>query len=197
MVTSRSRSSRCAFGLLLGVVWACLDANAQFGPFLDREGAPQARTQAEFDEFLEILAASDDRQRIVEAMDFLEAYPESALQGQARVYQMEAYKALDDFEGVLMSGERVLKLLPENLRALLTLATAIPNAVRDARKERVLLDQAESYATRALAVMESKEIPRIDSTGRLEAFPCRDGLRSARGTGARRCEERPDRTSSG
>ena len=160
MVTSRSRSLRSASALLLGLVWACLDANAQFGPLLDREGAPQAKTQAEFDEFLEILAATDDRHRIAEVMDFLEAYPESALRGQARVYQMEAYKALDEFEGVFSSGERVLELLPENLRALLTLALAIPNTVGNATEGQVLLGQAESYATRALAVMEEKEIPR-------------------------------------
>lgn len=159
MATSRPRSVGCTLALLSGLAWPCFAA-AQFGPLLDLESAPQARTQEEFDQYLEVLVTNNDRERVAEALDFLAAYPQSALRGWATVYQMEAYKALDDFEGVLMSGERALKLLPENLRALLTLAAAIPNAVRDAREERVLLDQAESYATRALSVMESKEIPR-------------------------------------
>ena len=160
MATSRLTEVRCALVLLGALGGHCLPAIAQFGPLLDLEGAPQARTQEEFDQYLAILAADDDRRRVAEAIDFLAAYPESALEGLASVYQMEAYRELDDFQGVLRSGERVLELLPENLRALLTLAAAIPNSVGDAAEERVLLDRAESYAARALAVMDSKEIPR-------------------------------------
>lgn len=160
METSRLRSMWSALVLLAGLAWPGLHLTAQFGPLLDLEGAPQARTQEEFDAYLEVLAATDDRQRVVEAKEFAATFPESALLGLAMVHQMEAYRALDDLSGVLSCGERVLKLLPENLRALLTLAAAIPNAVHSAPGERVLLDRAESYATRALAVMASKEIPR-------------------------------------
>ena len=146
-------------------VLACLgapgfDVAAQFGPVLDLETAPQARTQQEFDAYLEVLAAPDDRQRVARVGSFLAAYPESALQGHAWVYLMEAYRRLDDSGGVLRSGEQVLKLLPENLRALLTLASAIPNAVRGGTEDEVLLARAEGYARRALAVMERKRIPR-------------------------------------
>ena len=160
MGISKLRFVRAAIALAGAVCWPGLHAAAQFGPLLDLETAPLAKTQEEFDAYLEILAAAGDRQRIAEARDFLAAYPESALQGHAAVYQMEAHRALDDVQGVLGSGERVLKLLPENLRALLTLATAIPNAVQDATQDQALLERAERYATRALAVMESKEIPR-------------------------------------
>lgn len=160
MGTSKLQSMRAAVALAGVLSWSGPHAAAQFGPLLDLEGAPQARTQKEFDAYLEILAAADDSQRVAQAREFLAAYPESALQGHAAVYEMEAHRALNDFEGVLGSGERVLKLLPENLRALLTLATAIPNAVRDATRDETQLKRAERYATRALAVMESKEIPR-------------------------------------
>ena len=160
MGISKLGSVRAAVALVGALCWPGLHAAAQFGPLLDLEGAPQARTQEEFDAYLDILASAGDRQRVVEAREFLTTYPESALQGRAAVYQMEAHRALDDFEGVLASGERVLKLLPENLRALLTLATAIPNAVRDATQDRALLERAERYATRALTVMEGKQIPR-------------------------------------
>lgn len=160
MATSRLSSSRSTLVLLAGLALPGPQAPAQFGPLLDIEGAPQAKTQEEFDQYLEVLAATDARKRVAEARDFLAAYPESALLGLATVYLMEAHKDLDDFGGVLSNGERVLELLPENLRALLTLSAAIPNAVQDATEERVLLDRAESYATRALAVMKRKEIPR-------------------------------------
>ena len=149
-----------AVTLVAVLACVCVMASAQFGPHLDLEAAPQARTQQEFDAYLEVLSAKDDRQRVVQAEDFFSAYPESALQGLAAVYQMEAFKALDDFKGVLSSGERVLRLLPENLRALLTLASAIPNAAGDGTEDRALLDRAEAYAERALAVMGEKEIPR-------------------------------------
>ena len=160
MATSRPGSIRCIATLLLGLAWPCLRTAAQFGPLLDLESAPQARSQEEFDQYLQVLAASDNRRTVDEAKKFLVAYPESALRGLAAVHQMEAYKAIGDFGGVLSSGERVLELLPDNLRALLTLAAAIPNTVHNPIEESVLLDQAESYATRALAVMESKTIPR-------------------------------------
>ena len=160
MGISRPYQMHRTAALLAGLACACLTSSAQFSPLLDLDAAPQARTQQEFDAYLEVLAAKDDRQRVARAEDFLSAYPQSALQGPAAVYQMEAFKALNDFEGVLSSGERVLRLLPENLRALLTLASAIPNAVRGGTEDRALLDRAESYAERALAVMKEKEIPR-------------------------------------
>lgn len=159
MATSKSGSRRCALVLLAGLGWPCDQVAGQFGPLLDVEGAPQARTQEEFDQYLEVVAAGNARERLSEATEFLAAYPESALRGLATVYQMEAHNALDDFVGVLRTGEHVLQLVPENLRALLTLAAAIPNAVRDPVEDQDLLDRAESYATRALRVMDGKKIP--------------------------------------
>ena len=159
MGRNSTRQIRSTLAVLGGLALASFQATAQFGPLLDLEGSPQARTQEEFDAYLEVVAATDDHQRVAQVESFLKAYPESALRGRACVYQMEAYKRLDNFAGVLRTGEQVLKLLPDNLRALLTLASAIPNAVRGGIDENAMLERAESYARRALAVMEGKKIP--------------------------------------
>ncbi|MDE0104789.1 MAG: tetratricopeptide repeat protein [Bryobacterales bacterium] len=132
----------------------------QFGPVLDPEGAPQAETQEEFDAYLAIVAAEGDSERIAAAESFAASYPSSALLGQALVHRMEAHRAADNAEAVVRTGDAVLKLLPDNLRALLTLASAIPNAVVDPESQASLLERAEAYAKRALVVMEAKKIPR-------------------------------------
>ena len=159
MGTNSLRRMQSTLALMACLAAAPFQAAAQFGPLLDLEGAPQATTQEEFDAYLEILAAADDSDRVTQVESFLAAHPESALHGRASVHQMEAYKRLDDFAGVLRTGEQVLELLPDNLRALLTLASAIPNAVQGGPDDNAMLDRAESYARRALAVMEGKKIP--------------------------------------
>ncbi len=140
--------------------WFLPSSSGQFGPVLAPEGAPQAETQAEFDAYLAIVAAEDDSGRIAAAESFAASYPSSALLGQALVHGMEAHRAEDNVEAVLRTGHAVLNLLPDNLRALLTLASAIPNAVVDPESQTRLLERAEAYAKRALVVMEAKKIPR-------------------------------------
>ena len=152
--------------------WFLPCSSGQFGPVLDPESAPQAETQEEFDAYLAIVAAEGDSERIAAVESFAGRYPLSALLGQALVHGMEAHRAADDVESVLRTGEAVLRILPDNLRALLTLAAAIPNAVADPEAQDSLLERAETYAKRALVVMEAKKIPRaipLDRWNRLRA----------------------------
>ena len=156
MGTTRHSSSRLGLILFAALVTPAPHLPAQFGPVLDPGDAPQAKTQQEFHAYLEVVSAKNDHQRIAKGRQFATEYPESALLGPAIVYEMEAHKALNDLARVLESGQQALKLLPDNLRALLTLASAIPNATND----ETLLARAEAYATRALDVMEQKQIPK-------------------------------------
>lgn len=170
METSRPRSWRLAVALAAGLACPLFLAMAQFGPFLDLGSAPQAKTQQEFDAYLDVLAADDPRDRVAACTAFMGAHPRSALRGLVSVHEMEAHRQLDDFAGVLSSGERVLQLLPDNLRALLTLAAAIPNAPVEAPRWEMQLDQAEGFARRALEVMDRKEIPKSIGLEEWKAF---------------------------
>lgn len=160
MGTSRPHLRRRAVALMAGFAWPLLLAEAQFGPLVDPGSAPQARTQDEFDAYLEVLATEGPDQRLAAAAAFVNGYPRSALEGLVAVQQMEAYRELGDFPGVLDRGGRVLTLLPDNLRALLTLAAAIANQVGDSPDAQRQLEHAEVHARHALDVMHRKQIPR-------------------------------------
>jgi tetratricopeptide (TPR) repeat protein len=72
---------------------------------------------------------------------------------------MLSSEELNNIGGVLRAGREVLVYLPDNLRALLSLASAIPNSTQDQDGDSALLGQAEEYARRALEVLREKRIP--------------------------------------
>ena len=133
---------------------------AQFGVFRNLGYTSQAKTQEEFDLYLEVLDESDPAEQVVKADRFVAEYPQSELRGQARQHQMLAYRHLNDMEGVLRAGEEVLVLVPNNMGALLTLASALPNATAGRTDARQLLEKAEGYAREALDLLARKQIPR-------------------------------------
>ncbi len=148
---------------LLGVVAVLLPAMglyAQFGVFRNLGYTPQAKTQQEYDLFLEIAAETVDLKRIEKVDLFAAAYPQSELLGQAYQYQLTSYRSTDNFVGVLLAGEKVLSLLPDNVEALITLAEAIPNGTAGRTDAEQLIDRAEQYANKSLEVIERTHIPR-------------------------------------
>jgi len=134
--------------------------DAQFGVFYNMGHTPQARTQEEFDLYLEILTAKTPGEQLARAERFKQRYPESELMGSVWLYEMLAHRELENFEGVLEAGRRALRLLPDNLKALLTLASVIPNGVIGRSDAEALLDEAEAHARRALEIIPQKRIPR-------------------------------------
>lgn len=134
--------------------------SAQFGVFRNLGFTPQAKTPEEFDSFLEIVAESDPRRRLERVAAFASRFAESELLGTAYQYRLTACVELDDIEGVLHAGRIVLERIPDNLDALLTLASSIPNAAAGRTDTARLLRDAEHYAKRVLEVLKSKRIPR-------------------------------------
>jgi tetratricopeptide (TPR) repeat protein len=61
---------------------------------------------------------------------------------------------------MLHAADRILRLLPDNLTTLVTLALAIPNGTAGRADANALLTRAEEHARRALDVIERKQIPR-------------------------------------
>jgi len=132
---------------------------AQFGPLLSPAQAPQARSQEELDAYLEVTTATESQEVIKEVDRFASQFPKSELLGVAYQHQMGAYRNLNDFEGMLSAGEKALRINPDNLNTLLTLAPAIANhAGADAVGIR-LLGRAEECAHRALEGIEKTQVP--------------------------------------
>jgi tetratricopeptide (TPR) repeat protein len=152
--------SKFSLALLCVLLTALRPAFAQLGPLSDPAQAPQAKTQQEFDDYLQIVADADPRQVLRQVNAFARAFPDSQLLGIAWQYQMHAFQQLNDFDGLLHAGTRALASNPSNLNTLLTLAPAIANVAMQRPDRQSLLAQARTYATNALAAIDKTRLPR-------------------------------------
>jgi tetratricopeptide (TPR) repeat protein len=155
----------CSLAVLLYL--SCMQAaRDQFDLLVGPRQAPQAHSAQELDEYLEILEAPSDRERarLVEA--FSQHHPDSELLGIAYQYEMLAYRGLNDYDGVVQSGEKALKLHPDNLNTLLILANTLPNRVAPGTVDDSKLAQAEQYARRVFEGIERMKLPRSVSPQR-------------------------------
>lgn len=161
---SRLRDSRVRCLLLCGLGMCLLGLpmpmHAQFGPFVSPFNAPQAKTQKELDDYLEVIAATNPATTLQKVEEFTVNYPQSELLGFAFQYQMSAYQRLNDLDGVLRAGHRALELQPGNVNTLLTVAAAIPDGATGRQDEVELLRQAEDYAHQSLQGITTMRIPR-------------------------------------
>ena len=139
---------------------AVFQALGQFGVFQNLGHTPQAKTPEEFDAYLEILSETDASRRAHMVSAFAQRFAGSELLGNAYQHQLTAFVELDSLAGVLTAGRIVLARIPDNLTALLTLASSIPNGTTGRTDAVDLLDAAELYANTALEVLEKKQIPR-------------------------------------
>jgi tetratricopeptide (TPR) repeat protein len=157
---------RCVLASLLLLSWVGPAAQAQLDPLVRPRQAPQAHSAQELDDYLEILAAPSDRERVRLVETFAQHYLDSELLGIAYQHQMLAYRGLNDYDGVLQSGERALKFYPDNLNTLLTLANTLPNGVSAGTPEDPRLAQAEQYVKLVFEGIERMKLPRSVSPQR-------------------------------
>jgi tetratricopeptide (TPR) repeat protein len=155
-----------SLAVLLSLLCALPQAQAQFDPLVSPRQAAQAHSAQELDDYLEILEAPSDRERVQLVEAFAQHHADSELLGIAYQYQMEAYRRLNDYDGVVQSGEKALKLHPDNLNTLLTLANALPNRVAPGTVDDPRLAQAERYARRVFEGIEQMKLPRSVSPQR-------------------------------
>jgi tetratricopeptide (TPR) repeat protein len=139
---------------------------AQFDPLVGPRQAPQAHSAQELDDYMEILDSPSDRERVRAVETFAQHHPDSELLGIAYQYQMLAYRGLNDYDGVVQSGERALKLHPDNLNTLVVLANALPNRVAPETVDDPRLAQAEQYARRVFEGISRMKLPRSVSPQR-------------------------------
>jgi tetratricopeptide (TPR) repeat protein len=145
---------------LLSTIVASPPLAAQFGPLSSPAQAPQAKSQAELDAYLEIISATEAPDIVKKVDVFASQYPGSAFLSLAYQNQTLAFQRLGDFDGSVSAGERSLSENPQNTKILLMLAAIIANGPVHHPDRAKLLTQAADYAHRALQDVDTSKPPR-------------------------------------
>lgn len=134
------------FLTLAAVVLACAGLALAQGP--------QPKSQKEFDAIMAVQSATDPNERAAAAKSLLTEFKDTEFKEFANYMLMIAYQELDDFENMMVYGERTLEINPDNPGVLLQLAYAIPTRTRefDLDKEEKLT-KAEGFASSALTLI--------------------------------------------
>lgn len=115
---------------------------------------PRAKTEEEFATYRRFIREPNPEEQIRIIEDFLLQYPDSELKEYAFQAATQAYQAKNDYPRVLTYGELTLAENPDNLVALLILASAIAERTGKNDEDRdEKLTQAAEYARRALDVL--------------------------------------------
>lgn len=148
-------------GLALAAAWlvAIGALQAQSVPLARPTEAPQAKSQAELDSYLEILSAADPREVIQQVDAFARQFAQSELLSSAYQAQLHACEQLDEFDGMLLAGRRSLAGSPDNLSTLLSLSSDIANRASKRPDRDQLLSEAKGYAERALDRLNRVRLP--------------------------------------
>ena len=121
---------------------------------------PQPQSPEEAAAYEKIRAEQKPAERIRLIEDFLLGFPASPMKELVYQAAMQAYQAQNDPNRMLTYGELALAENPDNLTALLTLASVLAETTDRSDPERDdKLDAADEYATRALDVLERTRKP--------------------------------------
>jgi len=126
---------------------------------------PQAKTQGERDVLIEIESATDPDVRIGAIHKLLTDFKDTEFQEFANLMMMLSYQQKNDYEMMVLYGERTLELNPDNIDTLVSLSYAIPvrTGEFDLDKDEKLA-KAEDFAKRALLAIPTLENPNPDVT---------------------------------
>jgi tetratricopeptide (TPR) repeat protein len=122
---------------------------------LGQEAAgPQPKSQEELDAIMAVQNSQDPDGRIQAADDLLKKFADTEFKAWALQMQMLSYQQKNDFDNMLVYGERALEADPENAIVMIQLAYAIPSRTRefDLDKDEKLA-KAEDLAKRAMAIV--------------------------------------------
>lgn len=141
--------------------WAlCFHLSAQSDLLVDPAKTAQAKSQEEFDKYLEIVTAPGAPQTVGKVEAFVSQFPTSELLGAAYKYEMHAFQVLNNFDGMLTAGRKALLGNPDEVNTLLTLAPAMASRAAGRSDREELLLQAEAYARHALEEIETQRVSR-------------------------------------
>ncbi|MBI3664707.1 MAG: tetratricopeptide repeat protein [Acidobacteria bacterium] len=129
-------------------------AGLAIGAWGQQPQQPQAKSKKELDAFMAVRNAPDPDSRIKAAEDLLHKYADTQFKDLALQMETMAYQQKNDFDNMLIAGERTLEVNPDNVGVLITLAAAIPQRTREHDLDKdEKLSKAEKYATRAQTVI--------------------------------------------
>ena len=119
---------------------------------------PQPKSQKEFDAVMAVQSAEDPKVRAEAAQKLLTDFKDTEFKEFANYMLMISYQQLDDFENMMVYGERTLEITPTNPGVLLQWAYANPPRTPefDLDKEEKLT-KAEDFASRALTLIPNLE----------------------------------------
>ncbi len=129
-------------------------------PLLAQQKQPQPKSQGEIDVLMSIQNAPDPDTRITAIQKLLTDFKDTEFKEFAYYLSMISYQQKNDFENMLVFGEKTLETNAEHVGTLVALSFAIPLRTRefDLDKEEKLT-KAESYAQRALKLIPTMESP--------------------------------------
>jgi tetratricopeptide (TPR) repeat protein len=159
-MTATKTIRRLLVFLFLAGFGPCAHLSAQSDVLVDPGKTAQAKSEEEFDKYLEIVTAQDAPQVIDKANAFVSQFPKSELVGAAYQYEVQAYQRLNNFDGLLTAGRQALLTNPNEVNSLLTLASAMASRAAGRPDREELLSQAEANARHALEEIEIQRISR-------------------------------------
>jgi tetratricopeptide (TPR) repeat protein len=123
----------------------------------------QPKSQEEVNALMAMQAAQTPDDRIAAAQKLLTDFKDTEFKEFANYVLMLAYQQKNDFENMLLYGERTLAINPDNAGTLISLANAIPMRTRefDLDKDEKLA-KAEDFAKRALVLIPNLAKPNPD-----------------------------------
>src|SRR5579859_4213132 len=124
--------------LMVLVFPAIASAISQAAPDLPKpaEHKPQAKTQAEYNDYTHACALSGGAVLEKSAFEYAAKYPASELSGYLYSKAMHEYQNENNPGKVLAMGEKVLELDPDNPIALVLTATVLSDSLSDGDSDR-------------------------------------------------------------
>jgi tetratricopeptide (TPR) repeat protein len=115
---------------------------------------PAPKSQKELDAILAIQNAPDAAARVKAAEDLLVNFADTEFKEFALQMQTFSYQELNDFDKMMISGERALEINPDNVAVLVAMAQAIPQRTREHDLDKdEKLGKAEKFARKAQALI--------------------------------------------
>jgi tetratricopeptide (TPR) repeat protein len=117
----------------------------------------QANSPEEFDAYLLVLKETKPEKIITATSDFMRRWPQSEMVAQILELQSEGYASLGDPKNAILSGEKALAAVPNNLVVLTNLAYTIANSTSDPQEWQETRSHLTSTVHAALGVIAYKE----------------------------------------
>jgi len=111
---------------------------------------PQPKSKPEVEAIMAVQNATDPEARVKAAEDLITKFKDTEFKEWALQMETISYQQKNDFDNMLIAGERTLEANPDNVVVLVTLAQSIPQRTKefDLDKEEKL-KKAENYAKKA------------------------------------------------